>query len=93
MGPLGSETPFKVAVFGINFAPSTKFHIRIGNVICRDIEYHCSTAVVVTVDTKGAIQGPGEGIDLVEIAQCCSESVCNQRWRQTVWHDDLLPIL
>lgn len=65
---------YKVAVFGLNFVPSVNFQLKFGNIVrykkflskiiyfsSTEVEFHCSTALIATIDcTQGEILS-GEG--------------------------------
>jgi len=55
-GKIGSI--FKVSVFGDNFKSSPDVRVKFGSILCQEIEYHCSSVLLVTVRAYNI--GPGE---------------------------------
>ena len=68
---------YQIAIFGLNFLPSTRFHVRFGDLLrfslniqfimkfSTHIEFHCSTAVVVTINMENHNIYPGEGTYII----------------------------
>ena len=53
-----SSGTYQIAIFGLNFVPSSHLVIQFGpHVVCQDIEYHCSTAVIATIHVNGVEPG------------------------------------
>jgi len=50
---------FQVAIFGLYFTSSSNFRVKFGDVLASSIEYHCPTAILITVSIPQMKIPPG----------------------------------